>query len=75
MTIEDKIRDEKLQYGINREEAKMSSLSSGKTDKHKHLTCKEILPSDKRQRDKKAFENRRKKIEDSAEKQIKPLNK
>ena len=48
MTIEDKIRDEKLQYDINREEAKMSALSSGKTDKHKHLTCKEILPSDKK---------------------------
>ena len=53
----------------------MSALSSGKTDKHKHLTCKEILPSDKKQRDKKVFENRRRKIEDSAEKQIKPLNK
>ena len=75
MKIEDKIKDEKLQFDINREGAKMSALSSGKTDKHKHLTCKEILPSDKRQRDKKAFENRRKKIEDSAEKQIKPLNK
>ena len=68
MKIEDKIRDEKLQYDINREGAKMSASSSGKTDKHKHLTCKEILPSHKKQRDKKAFENRRKKIEDSGEK-------
>ena len=33
MTIEDEIRDEKLQYDINREAAKISTLSSGKTDK------------------------------------------
>ena len=31
MTIDDKIRDEKLQYNINREEAKISALWSGKT--------------------------------------------
>ena len=30
MTIEDQIRDEKLQYDINRETAKISALSSGK---------------------------------------------
>ena len=29
MTIEDKIRNEKLQYDINREAAKISALSSG----------------------------------------------
>ena len=29
MTINDQIRDEKLQYDINREGAKMSALSSG----------------------------------------------
>ena len=28
MTIEDQIKDEKLQYDINREAAKISSLSS-----------------------------------------------
>ena len=33
MTIEDQIRDEKLQYDINRETAKISALSSGKVDK------------------------------------------
>ena len=32
MTIDDKIRDEKLQYDINREAAKISALSSGKID-------------------------------------------
>ena len=31
MTLEDQIRDEKLQYDINREAAKISALSSGKT--------------------------------------------
>ena len=29
----DKIRDEKLQYDINREKAKISALSSGEIDK------------------------------------------
>ena len=33
MTIEDHIRDEKLQYDINRETGKISALSSGKIDK------------------------------------------
>ena len=33
MTIEDQIKDEKLQYVINREAAKISALSSGKLDK------------------------------------------
>ena len=34
MTIDDKIRDEKLQYDINREAAKIPVLSSAKIDKH-----------------------------------------
>ena len=33
MTIESKIRDEKLKYDINRETAKISALSSDKIDK------------------------------------------
>ena len=46
MAIDDKIKDEKLQYDINREEAKISTLLSGKTDKYEYLTGEEILPSD-----------------------------
>ena len=46
MTIHDKIRDEKLQYDISREAAKISAISSGKTYKYEFLTGKEILPSD-----------------------------
>ena len=34
MTIEDQIKDEKLQYDINREAAKISVLSSGKLNKY-----------------------------------------
>ena len=34
MTIEDQIRDKKLQYDIIREAAKISVLSSGKIDKY-----------------------------------------
>ena len=49
MTIKDQIRDEKLQYDINREAAKISALSSGKTDKHEYLTGEEILPSNQQQ--------------------------
>ena len=46
MTIDDKLRDEKLQYDINREAAKISALLSGKIDKYEYLTGEEILPSD-----------------------------
>ena len=49
MTLEDQIRDEKLQYDINREVAKISDLSSGKTDKYEYLTGEEILPSNQQQ--------------------------
>ena len=31
---DDKIRDKKLEYDINSQEAKISALSSGKTDKY-----------------------------------------
>ena len=48
MTLDDKIRDEKLQQDIKREAAKTSALSSGKVDKYDHLTGEEILPSDQR---------------------------
>ena len=49
MTIEDQIKDEKLQYEINIEAAKMSALSSGKIDKYEYLTGEEILPSNQQQ--------------------------
>ena len=47
MTIDSKIRDEKLQYSINRE-ANISALSSGKIDKYKYLASEEILPFNER---------------------------
>ena len=49
MTIDGKIRDEKLQYDINREVAKISALSSGKIGKCEYLTCEEILSPNQRQ--------------------------
>ena len=49
MTIDDKIRDEKLQYNINREAAKISALSSDKIHKYEFLTNEDILPSNKQQ--------------------------
>ena len=44
MTIDGKIRGEKLQYDINREAAKTLALPSGKIDEY--LTGEEVLPSD-----------------------------
>ena len=78
MTIEDKIKDEKLEYDINREAAKISALSLGKIDKYEYLTGEEILPSDQQQIIEqakftysplgKAFEKETKTIEDQGEK-------
>ena len=46
MEIVDKIKDEKVQYDINREAAKISALPSGKIDKYEFVTGEEILSSD-----------------------------
>ena len=83
MTIEDQIRDEKVQYDINREAAKTSASSSGKIDKYEYLTGEEILPAGKQQMIEqakftysplgKAFEKQTKTIEDKVEKQIKAI--
>ena len=49
IVIDDQVRDEKLQYDINREAAKISSLLSDKTHKYEYLTWKDILPSSNQQ--------------------------
>ena len=49
MTTNDQIRDEKLQYNINRATAKISALSSGKMHKYEYLTGEDILPSNQQQ--------------------------
>ena len=46
MTIDDKIRDEKLQYDINRKATKILALPSGKIDKYEYLTGEKILTID-----------------------------
>ena len=83
MTINDQIRNEKLQYDINREAAKISALSSGKIHKYEYLTGEDILPSNQQQIIEqakftysllgKAFEKEIKTIEDQGEKQIKTI--
>ena len=45
MIINDQNRDEKLQYDINRQAAKISALSSNKFNKYEYLSGEEILPS------------------------------
>ena len=79
MKIIDQIRDEKLQYNINREAAKISALSSGKIHKYEYLTGEDILPSNQQQIIEqakftysplgKAFEKQIKTIEDKGQKQ------
>ena len=83
MSIEDQIKDEKLQYDINRDAVKISSLSSGKLDKYEYLTGEEILPSNQQQIIQqakfnysplgKAFKKQIKTIEDQGEKQVKEI--
>ena len=83
MTIDNKIRDEKLQYDINREAAKISTLSSVNIDKYGFLIGEEILPPDQRRVKEqatfshsplgKAFEKQTKTIEDQGKKQIKAI--
>ena len=78
MTIEDQIKDEKLQYYINRE-----ALSSGKLDKYEYLTREEIVPSNQQQIIQqakfnysalgKAIEKQRKTIEDHGKKQAEAI--
>ena len=48
MTVDDQIVDEKIQYDINREAAKISALLSGKIDKFEYLTGENILPSNQK---------------------------
>ena len=81
MTIDDKIRDEKLQYDINREAAKISALSSGKIDKLNVLQVKKyyLLIKEKWQNklnllillQENFFEKQTKTIEDQGEKRKK----
>ena len=48
MTIDDQIRDEKLQYYINREAVKIPALSSNKVNEYEYLTGEEKLPSNQK---------------------------
>ena len=82
MTIDDKIKDKKLQYKI-REAAKTSALLWGKIDKYENLTGKEILPPDQSRIIEqanftyfplgKAYEKQIKAVEDQGIKQVEAL--
>ena len=83
MTINDQIRDENLQYDINREAAKISALSSGEIHKYEYLTGQDISPSNQQQIIEqtkftysplgKVFEKQIKTIEDQGNKQVDAL--
>ena len=85
MTINNQIKDGKLQYDINKEAAKISALSSGKLHKCEYLTGEDILPSNQQQIIEqtkftysllgKAFDRQIKTIEDHGKKQIETLKK
>ena len=84
MTINDQIKDEKLQYDINREAAKISALSSGKIHKYEYLTGEDVLPSNNQQIIEqarftysplgKAFDKQIKTIKDQGKNQVDALN-
>ena len=84
MTINDQVKDEKLQYNINREAAKISALSSGKIHKYEYLTGEDILPSTQQQIIEqtkftysplgKVFDKQIKTIQDQGKKQVDALN-
>ena len=84
MTINDQIRDEKLQYDIDRKAAEISAKSSGKLHKYEYLTGEEILPSNQQQIIEQAkltysplgkdFKKQIKTIEDQGQKQVDALN-
>ena len=83
MTVNNQIRDEKLQFDISRKAAEISALSSGKIDKYEYVTGNEILPSNQQQIIEqtkftysplgKAFEKQIKTIKDQGEKQVEAL--
>ena len=83
MTTDDKIKDEKQQYDINREAATILALLSGKIEKYEYLTGEEIVPSDQSRIIEqvkftysslsKAFEKEIKKIEEQGKKQVEAL--
>ena len=84
MTINDQIKDEKLQYVFNREAAKISALSPGKIHKYEYLTGEDILPSNNQQIIEqarftysplgKAFDKQIKTIKDQGKNQVDALN-
>ena len=80
MTLNDQIKNKKLQYAINRERAKISGLSSREIHLYDYLTGEDILPSNQQQIIEqakftysplgKAFRREIKTIEDQGQKQI-----
>ena len=83
MSIDEKVRDEKLQYDTNREARKVSALSSAKINKYEYLAGEKVFPFDKSRTTKeanfsypplgKASEKETKVIQDQGRKQVKAL--
>ena len=83
ITIDDCLRDENLQYDINREAAKMLAFSSNKIGKYEYLTGEEILSSNQKQIIEpakftysslgKAFQEHIKTVDDQGKKQVEAL--
>ena len=76
MAIDYEIRNEKLQYDINRESAKISALLWGKIDKYEYSTGEEILPSSQirvRKQAKCTYSSVQKALEKQIEKQVNAL--
>ena len=67
MTTDDKLRDEKMQYDINRKAEKISALSSAKIDKYEYITVEEIFSI------RKSFWKTNKNAEEQGENQMKTI--
>ena len=67
MTIDDKLRDKKMEYDINRKAGKISALSSGKIDKYEYITVEEIFSIGK------SFWKTNKNVEEQGENQMKTI--
>ena len=83
MAIDDKIRDEKLRYEINREAAKISAKTLDTPYKYEYHPGEEIIPSDQKQLIEqikfqygplwKALEKQTETVEDQGQKQVKAI--
>ena len=76
MTIDNELQNQKIQYDINGEAAKIPALSSSKIDKYEYFTSEEILPANQKQRTNQAkctYSPSRKAFKEQTKEQVKTM--